>query len=130
RIRPPRDAQGTKPLLAAALGLRQRPDSHASEFVDVVDERLMWDDAEVAIGGIGIFGEGPRARERERTHCAEDSARKPPPAANDDDRAADPLERPPLARQKERARDQEEAGDEAARGPTRDPARGRVPRPR
>src|SRR5438552_2511931 len=130
RVRPPRDAQGTKPLLATVLDLRQRPDRHAGEFVDVVDERLMWDDAEVAIRGIGIFAEGPRARERERTHCAEDSARKPAPAANDDNGAANPLERPPLGRQKERARDQEEAGDEVERGPPREPAGGRVPRHR
>src|SRR2546430_13931509 len=63
---------------------------HAAEPVDVVDERLVRSEAEVAVGRIGIDREGPCARERECAYRAEEPAREPAPAADDDNGVADP----------------------------------------
>src|SRR2546422_3237027 len=89
--------------------LRQRPHGHTAESVDIVDERLVRREAEVAVRRIGIDREGPRARERECAHRAEEPAREPAPAADEDDGVADPLDRPPLGDEQEGARDEEEA---------------------
>src|SRR5439155_23983985 len=103
---------GAEPLLAAVTRLRQRLDRHAAEPVDVVDERLVGGEAEVGVGRIRLGGEGPRARERERADRAQAPAREPAPAADDEDGVADPLDRPTLGREQERARDEEDSGDE------------------
>src|SRR5439155_14897567 len=60
RIRLPRDVDGAEPLLAAVPRLRQRPHRHAARSVDVVDERLVRGEAELAVGRIRVAGEGPR----------------------------------------------------------------------
>src|SRR5437773_1551495 len=127
RIRLPRNADGAEPLLAAVPRLRQRPHRHAAQSVDVLDERLVRGETEVAVGRIGIAGEGPRTSERERAHRAEQPAREPAPASDDDDGVADPLDRPTLLHEQERARDEEEAGDEVERGRPGEPTGRRVP---